>query len=213
MSHNYIFRKDMSRRRFSSNLIYKLLSTLGYKGSNVKSSLVMITIGITLGVMFEEIYGIGTWNDFHAEPKEFNVCFTPPSGCLDLIAKEISKAKESVYVQAYGLTSQVIINQLKKAKIRGVDVRILLDGGNLSDNKPVLDELSKAKLNVKFDKMPGIAHNKVMIIDNKKVITGSFNFTNAANTRNAENVLLVNNKQIAQIYLSNWQKRALSAIK
>lgn len=203
----------MSRKRFSSNLIYKLLSAFGYKGSNFKSSLVMIVIGITLGVAFEETYGIGTWNDFHAKPKEFNVCFTPPSGCLDLIAKEISKAKESVYVQAYGLTSQVIINQLKKAKTRGVDVRVLLDGGNLSDNKSVLDELSKAKLNVRFDKMPGIAHNKVMIIDNKKVITGSFNFTNAANTRNAENVLLVNNKEIAQVYLSNWQKRALSATK
>ena len=55
--------------------------------------------------------------------------------------------------------------------------------------------------------MPGIAHNKVMIIDNQKVITGSFNFTTAADTKNAENVLLIEDAQLAEQYLINWHKR------
>jgi len=56
--------------------------------------------------------------------------------------------------------------------------------------------------------MPGIAHNKVMIIDRKKVITGSFNFTNAADNRNAENVLLIEDSELAATYIDNWKNRA-----
>ena len=55
--------------------------------------------------------------------------------------------------------------------------------------------------------MPGIAHNKVIIIDSKKVITGSFNFTSAADHRNAENVILIEDTDIASLYLKNWTNR------
>ena len=104
-------------------------------------------------------------------------------------------------------TSISIIHQLKAAKDRGVLVRILLDGGNLSDNQQVLIELLKYGIDVRFDKMPGIAHNKVIIIDSKKVITGSFNFTSAADHRNAENVILIEDTDIASLYLKNWTNR------
>ena len=107
--------------------------------------------------------GIGTWHSYHKDTASVNVCFTPPSGCGGLIAQEIVKARKSIYVQAYGLTSISIIHQLKAAKDRGVLVRILLDGGNLSDNQQVLTELQKYGIDVRFDKMPGIAHNKVII--------------------------------------------------
>ena len=46
-----------------------------------------------------------------------------------------------------------------------------------------------------------------MILDKRRVITGSFNFTNAADTRNAENVLLIDDINVANLYLENWQKR------
>ena len=92
-------------------------------------------------------------------------------------------------------------------------VRILLDGGNLSNNQQVLTELLKYGIDVRFDKMPGIAHNKVMIIDNNKVITGSFNFTSAADHRNAENVILIEDANIASIYLKNWMNREKESLK
>lgn len=68
-------------------------------------------------------------------------------------------------------------------------------------------DLKAAEIEVSFDKMPGIAHNKVMIIDKHKIITGSFNFTDAADTRNAENVLLIEDANIAAKYLDNWLNR------
>jgi phospholipase D len=58
-----------------------------------------------------------------------------------------------------------------------------------------------------IDKISGIAHNKVIIIDNEKVITGSFNFTNDADKRNAENVVLIKDPYVAEQYIENWNSR------
>ena len=192
-------------RRSDVNALVRMFSS--GKGS-IRSIVAVLMLGAAIGVAYEEFVGIGTWHSFHAKTDNFNVCFTPPSGCGDLIALQVSKAKRSVFVQAYGLTKGSIIYQLKEAKKRGVSVSVLLDGGNLSDNDSIYHELKKAGIKVGIDKMAGIAHNKVIIIDEQKVITGSFNFTNAADTKNAENVLLIDDQKIAAKYLGNWHSRA-----
>ncbi len=53
-----------------------------------------------------------------------------------------------------------------------------------------------------------IAHNKIMVIDANTVVTGSFNFTKAAEERNAENVLIIRNRDLAARYIGNWNKHA-----
>lgn len=184
------------------------LNFFSFSKSPLRSILAILLLGISLGVTFEEMVGIGTWHKFPATTSEINVCFTPPSGCGSLVAQQIAGAKESVLVQAYGLTSDMIIHQLESAHARGVKVMILLDGGNLSDNHDIFEQFKKLGIPIHYDKMPGIAHNKVMIIDRKKVITGSFNFTRAADNKNAENVLLIEDKNLAKLYIQNWQSRA-----
>jgi phosphatidylserine/phosphatidylglycerophosphate/cardiolipin synthase-like enzyme len=47
-------------------------------------------------------------------------------------------------------------------------------------------------------------HNKVMVLDNEVVITGSFNFTNSAETRNAENLLILKSQDLAARYKTQW---------
>ena len=56
-------------------------------------------------------------------------------------------------------------------------------------------------IDISIDKVSGIAHNKVIILDESKVVTGSFNFTQSADSRNAENVIIVNDKERASKYL------------
>ncbi|RYE06096.1 MAG: DUF1669 domain-containing protein [Rickettsiaceae bacterium] len=172
----------------------------------------MIIFGFSLGVGFEEINGIGTWHSYHAATDKINVCFTPPAGCGNLIAIEIAKATKSIYMQAYGMTSNSIARELIKAKARGLRVGILLDSSNLDSNSSKMQELINAGIEVKIDKLPGIAHNKVIIIDKQKVITGSFNFTNAADNMNAENVILVDDANIASTYLQNWLQRKAKVV-
>ena len=57
---------------------------------------------------------------------------------------------------------------------------------------------------MKIDSAHAIAHNKVMIIDGETVITGSFNFTKAAEDKNAENLLVIRDKPLAEKYTKNW---------
>jgi phospholipase D len=141
------------------------------------------------------------------ETSEIDLCFTPPSGCSKIIADLISKANESIYVQAYGITSTEIVDELIYAHARGVKVRVLLDKSNLQDRYSKMKLLQEAGIDVSIDKVTGIAHNKVIIIDLQKVITGSFNFTKSADSRNTENVIMVNDKEIAGRYLQNWLSR------
>lgn len=50
-----------------------------------------------------------------------------------------------------------------------------------------------------------------MIIDDAYVLTGSFNWSNAAEYRNSENLLLITDSKINRIYRENWEKRAVTA--
>ncbi len=67
--------------------------------------------------------------------------------------------------------------------------------------------LSNAGVPVWVDVRVSIAHNKVMVIDGATVITGSFNFTASAQSRNAENLLVISDPQLAKLYAKNWERR------
>jgi len=129
---------------------------------------------------------------------------------VHLIVKQIDEAKKSIYVQAYGLTSQPIIEAVGNAKGRGLDVKVILDKVNETEKQGNGAKYLKSKnIEVLIDNKVAIAHNKVMVIDNKNIITGSFNFTKSAQDRNAENVLIIlDDSTIAQKYIANWEKRA-----
>lgn len=193
----------------------KILKKLARKniGKVKGSAFGLFMLGISIGVGYEELVGIGTWHSIRQSTDKVNVCFTPPSGCGSLIAQQIVAAKDSIHMQAYSLTSMPIIHQLIEAHRRGVRVQILLDRSNLDDRNSGMDELRRAGISIGIDRVSGIAHNKVIIIDKQKVITGSFNFSKAADYRNADNVVLIDDKKLAQDYLENWQNRKDSNFK
>lgn len=143
----------------------------------------------------------------HVGKTGIRVCFTPDSRCTSGIVDAIHSAGSSIFVQAYSFTSEPITNALISAKDRGVDVCVILDKSQLTAKNSQINTLLKASIPVFIDQVPGIAHNKVMIIDDAYVLTGSFNFSHAADSRNAENVLLFHDSNLAKIYKNNWNKR------
>ncbi|KAI1729489.1 PLD-like domain-containing protein [Ditylenchus destructor] len=155
----------------------------------------------------------GVWHNAQLSSQDtVKVCFTPPAGCGQLIVEEIGKAKKSIYVQAYSLTSAIIVDGLIRAHSSGVDVNVLVDKSNLKDSFSKMKNLKKAGIKVAVDHVVGIAHNKVMIIDRKRVITGSFNFSHAADYKNAENVVLIDNSTMASAFLESWFTRHSNAL-
>jgi phosphatidylserine/phosphatidylglycerophosphate/cardiolipin synthase-like enzyme len=136
-----------------------------------------------------------------------DVCFAPGERCEQQIINVIGNAKKQILVQAYSFTSTAIAQSLGDAKKRGVDVEVLLDKSQLRSKNSVLSYLNKQNITTKIDYRPTIAHSKVMIIDNEIVITGSYNFTASAEKRNAENLLIIDDKELAKKYKNNWVNR------
>ncbi len=137
----------------------------------------------------------------HAE-----ACFTPSEKCTPFILQIIKSAQRNIYIQAYTWTSQEISEMLVIMKNRGVKVHIIVDKVNLHKNKSI-KFLQDNGIAIMIDYVSGIAHNKIIIIDDHTVITGSFNFSKAADTRNVENVLKIQSPKLTQEYLKNWEKR------
>ncbi|MGY3802631.1 phospholipase D family nuclease [Pigmentibacter ruber] len=137
----------------------------------------------------------------------YEICFTPGENCTELITKNIAKAKKSLLIQAYSFTSAPIAKSILDAKKRGVEVMIILDKSQFSQKYSSAKFLVNQEIQTWKDDKVAIAHNKVMIIDNLTVITGSFNFTKAAQQKNAENVIIIDDANLAKKYTENWFNR------
>ncbi|HEV3203617.1 MAG TPA: phospholipase D family protein [Gemmataceae bacterium] len=120
--------------------------------------------------------------------------YSPKGGCTEAVVREIHKARKEVLVQAYSFTSKPIAGALIEAKGRGAHVEILLDKSNEKETFTELEHLIKEGLIPQIDAHHAIAHNKIMIIDKRTLITGSFNFTHQAEVENAENLLIIKGK-------------------
>jgi phosphatidylserine/phosphatidylglycerophosphate/cardiolipin synthase-like enzyme len=136
-----------------------------------------------------------------------NVYFTPGQNCTAAIVDRLNQAQQTIFVQAYSFTSVPIAKALLQAKKQGVTVKVILDKSQRTRKYSSLHFFLNQNIPVWIDEKPAIAHNKIMIIDRITVITGSFNFTKAAQMRNAENVLIIQDLSLAQQYLANWKAR------
>ena len=134
------------------------------------------------------------------------VYFSPKGGCTEAIIKELEKAKSSILVQAYSFTSAPIAKGLLTAHKSGIKVEVILDKSQRTEKYSSADFMSNQGIPTKIDAIHAIAHNKVLIIDGETVITGSFNFTKAAEEKNAENLLVIRDKVLAEKYIKNWQE-------
>ena len=111
-------------------------------------------------------------------------------------------------MQAYSFTSAPIAKALLEAHKRGVRVEVFLDQSNRTDKYSAADFLANRGVPTKIDANHAISHNKVMVIDDETLISGSFNFTKAAQEKNAENVLIIRDKALAAQDTRNWQAHA-----
>jgi len=138
--------------------------------------------------------------------EQLEVYFSPEGGCTQAICETLCRAKKEIFVQAYSFTSAPITKSLIEAHRRGVHVAVILDKSQQGGRYSGATALLNAGIPVSIDSAHRIAHNKVMVIDGSTVITGSFNFTKAAEHSNAENLLIIRAaNELASTYLVNWK--------
>jgi len=138
-------------------------------------------------------------------PQGIEVYFSPHGGATEAVVNALTLATNTVLVQAYSFTSAPIAEALVAAHRRGVSVRVILDHSQRTEKYSEADYLNHGDIPTSIDAQHPIAHNKVMILDDYLVVTGSFNFTKAAEEKNAENLLLINDPALARAYAENWR--------
>src|SRR3954463_6229304 len=138
-------------------------------------------------------------------PVGWQVYFSPHGGCTEAVVDVLNQATNSVLVQAYSFTSAPIAKAIVDAHRRRVEVTVILDKSQGTEKYSSADFLRSSGVATFIDSAHAIAHNKVMVIDDGTVITGSFNFTKAAEENNAENLLIVRDAALAAKYRANWK--------
>jgi phosphatidylserine/phosphatidylglycerophosphate/cardiolipin synthase-like enzyme len=142
-------------------------------------------------------------------PARVAVYFSPSGGATDAVVREVSAAQQQILVQAYSFTSAPIAKALVEAHQRGVTVLAVLDKSNQTEKYSAATFLVNAGIQTLIDDQHAIAHNKVMVIDSATIITGSFNFTKAAEEKNAENLLVIKDApELVKAYEANIQAHA-----
>ena len=142
------------------------------------------------------------------------VFFSPKGGATEAIINEIGKAKSEILIQAYSFTSAPIAKALLEAHKRGVKIEAVLDKSQRSEKYTSATFLLNEGIPVTIDDKHAISHSKIFVIDRQTLITGSFNFTKAAEEKNAENLLILKgNKALIDQYLQNFEEHKAHSVK
>lgn len=132
---------------------------------------------------------------------DIDIGFSPNQGSLNLILKTINSAKQNICMATYSFTSSPIVKALIAAKQRGVSIKIVSDEQANSKKYTAVRYLANHDFNIRLNGNYAIMHNKFIVVDNKTIETGSFNYSEAAVYKNAENVIVIwNNKDVAIVY-------------
>ncbi len=136
---------------------------------------------------------------------EVEVYFSLYDDPESIIIEKIDNAKDFINIAMYTFTDREIAQSILKAKDRGVDVKIYLDRSQVNAKYTKSRYfINNGIKDIRISSNNYIMHNKFAVIDNKIVITGSYNWTASAGERNDENLLVIDNKNIIEKYQNQF---------
>lgn len=142
-------------------------------------------------------------------PASVETYFMPRDNCTKMLTYKFQKAISEIFVAQYSFTHPILSLRLAECLKRGVSVRVLLDYA-ASDSMSEYEELIEYGVDVRAMASYGKMHHKFTLIDRRIVITGSANYSQAADKRNIENLLVISSRSLAEIYrkefLGLWKK-------
>lgn len=133
--------------------------------------------------------------------------FSSEGSLSDAVTAEIEQAKSTVLLALYGFNNPLLAESLIKVAKRGVAVKIKIDAAKSEERKEarIIQQLRSAGVQVRSVAADGRNHNKFAVIDQRKVVTGSYNWTIKAEG-NWENLLFLDCPALARQYEEEWEK-------
>jgi phosphatidylserine/phosphatidylglycerophosphate/cardiolipin synthase-like enzyme len=139
-------------------------------------------------------------------PSVRETCFSRVERCDVLLISLINRANRSVYVAVYSFTRDSLATALISAKERGVEVRVVIERERAYEQGSEYPRLKSAGVDVRLDGNPNLMHHKFMVIDGYIVVTGSYNWSSAAEDRNDENIVVILDRDVAQRFVQEFER-------
>ena len=135
------------------------------------------------------------------------ILFAAEDEVMDALVPLINQSRDNIKFMAFSFTHDDLGDAMLAKAADGVEVSGIFETRGSETEYSELPKLYCNNLAVRQDGNPGTFHHKVIIIDDRIVITGSLNFSDNANDSNDENVIIINNADIAQQYLQEYERR------
>ena len=136
-----------------------------------------------------------------------DVYFSPDDHVQASFVELIENAQESINFMAFSFTADELGDAVRARAQDDVAVAGVMDSEQVKSNVGTeFDPFKQAGLDVLLDGNEGLMHHKVMIIDESIVIFGSYNFTNSAEIKNDETLIVVYNEEIAAQFMDEFQR-------
>ncbi len=135
--------------------------------------------------------------------------FSPADQVMDKLVALVGGAQNSIYFMAFTYTHPDLVKAMVERHNAGVDVQGIFE--NRGATQGAMVPLYCANVPVKVDGNKYTMHHKVIVIDKSIVITGSFNFTGAADTANDDNLIVIQSPALAQLYLQEYERMKANA--
>jgi phosphatidylserine/phosphatidylglycerophosphate/cardiolipin synthase-like enzyme len=136
-----------------------------------------------------------------------DVYFSPDDGVAIPVLEILNNAEESIYFMAFSFTTDEFGEAIRLKAENGLTVAGVMEDQQVRSNIGTeYDPFKQAGLDVFIDGIEGQMHHKTMIIDERIVITGSYNFSRSAEIRNDENLIVIYSEEIADFYLQEFQR-------
>ena len=138
---------------------------------------------------------------------QVEVYFSPDDGTMERVLELVQNAQESVLFMAYSFTDDDLAQAMVAVHNSEVAVAGVMDKAQaLSNTGGEFQNLLENGIAVRLDGNPQSMHHKVIIIDGQIVVTGSYNFSKSAKTRNDENTLILHNPEVAELYFEEFER-------
>lgn len=143
---------------------------------------------------------------------ESHACFSPGDACLRTILAELGRTRKSADICVFTITDDRIAEAIVATQKRGVRVRVLTDNDKQYDGGSDIDRLRRAGIAVKVDETEHHMHHKFALLDEARLLNGSYNWTRSASAFNEENLIVTSDpglvRAFSRQFAALWQSLA-----
>jgi cardiolipin hydrolase len=135
-----------------------------------------------------------------------SIAFSPGPDCRKLIISEIANSEDTLDICVFTISDNQIKDAIISAHHRGIQVRVISDNFKMYDEGSDIHELAQEGIDVRVDISDFHMHHKFMVVDAKRLLTGSYNWTRTAELQNAENIILLEDISIAGKFYLEFER-------